>query len=144
MGLLRTIVFGSSPPWREGWRSLRDGMTTDFAFLQADVAGHSRISRSNPTSTVEDVLESLEAHVDAICSNYDGRIWNWAGDGGLIAFHEGSRTQKVVAAVSAAMELLQSLPDFNIKHPLEVVGDQIRLRVAVHCGTAHYRTNTDT
>jgi len=117
-------------------------MTTDFAFLQADVAGHSRISRSNPSSTVEDVLESLETHVDTICSRYDGRIWNWAGDGGLIAFYDGARTQKVVAAVSAAMELLQSLSEFNRKHPLEVASDQIQLRVAVHYGSAHYRTNT--
>ena len=129
-------------PWRESWETLQDGMSADFAFVRVDIVGHSRITRENPSSSVEAVLGDFERHVEYIVARYEARVWNWAGDGGLIAFHEGTQTQKVNDAVAAGFLLLESLSSFNKDHPFEQAEDQISVRVAVHCGNARYRVNT--
>lgn len=128
--------------WRDRWGNLQDGMISHFAFMRVDVVGHSRITRDNPSTTVEDVFDSLEQHIEILARGRNGRIWSWAGDGGLLAFHEGTRTQKVADAVATGRSILESLPEFNQKHPFETFDTTVRLRVAIHCGTAKYRQAT--
>lgn len=128
--------------WRDRWSTLQDGMIGHFAFMRVDVVGHSRITRDNPSTTVEEVFDALEHHVETLAREHHGRIWSWAGDGGLLAFHEGTRTQKVADAVNAGRRLLESLPKFNEEHPFETPEASVRLRVAVHCGMAKYREAT--
>ena len=73
--------------WKETWSKLVEGMVGEFAFVRVDVIGHSRISRENPSSTVDRILSDFEHHVESIAAAHKGRIWNWAGDGGLIVFY---------------------------------------------------------
>jgi class 3 adenylate cyclase len=117
-------------------------MVGEFAFVRVDVIGHSRISRENPSSTVDRILSDFEHHVESIAAAHKGRIWNWAGDGGLIVFYEGRQTEKVGDALTAARTLLDSLGEFNYEHPFDQPEHSLRLRIAIHCGTARYRSST--
>jgi len=128
--------------WKERWVNLLEGMVGEFAFMRVDVIGHSRIARENPSSTVDRVFNNFEHHVDSIATRLKGRIWNWAGDGGLIAFYEGVQTAKVADALEAAQSLLDSLVGFNAQHPFDQQSDQLLLRIAIHCGTARFRPDT--
>jgi len=128
--------------WKETWSNLLEGMVGEFAFIRVDVIGHSRISRENPSSTVDRIFSDFEQHVESIATAHKGRIWNWAGDGGLIVFYEGRQTEKVADALTAARTLLDSLIGFNAAHPFDQPDDRLRLRIAIHCGTARYRSAT--
>jgi class 3 adenylate cyclase len=125
---------------REQSSDLRDGALGQFAFLRVDVVGHSKLTRENPSSLVAEVLDGFESLIDKLSADRRARIWSWAGDGGLIAFQAGSTTAKVGDAVAVAFELLASLPEFNVRHPLPE--GKVDVRTAVHTGPAVYRVNT--
>jgi hypothetical protein len=65
-------------------------------------------------------------------------MWNWAGDGGLLAFRGNNREQ---AAVSCCLEILYSLPVFNLQ-PDKPIRDDLCLRIAIDAGTVKYFEDT--
>ena len=80
--------------WKETWSTLLEGMVGEFAFVRVEVIGHSRISRENPSSTVDRIFSDFEQHVESVAAAHKGKIWNWAGDGGLIVFTRVARLKK--------------------------------------------------
>jgi class 3 adenylate cyclase len=68
----------------------------------------------------------------------DGRIWSWAGDGGIIAFALGEHTRR---AVRFAVEVQTAIPIFNLTDESEAPVD-ISLRVGIDTGKVKFNLDT--
>lgn len=109
-----------------------------FAFMKIDVVDHSRISMMNQQRETDATWDNLHAKVVAAVEDHKGEMWGWQGDGGLCAFGGEGREER---AVACARQLLRTLPEFNedSTNGNRVLGETIRLRVAVHSGWAKER-----
>ena len=127
--------------WRDYPWYLEDGKKYEFCFLRIDIVEHSKLVESNPDELMDDTLNAFAEVVDLLVQNHDGKIWSWAGDGGLVGFHNSGRlTYTCEQSVSCSMEILEELAPFNEEHRLE--GGGIRVKLAIHKGYARYREKT--
>lgn len=69
---------------------------------------------------------------------YDGRLWSFAGDGGLAAF---AFKNHVTRAVLCALDIQTSLPIFNIR-PEFNISDALELRIGIDTGKIKFLSNT--
>ncbi|TVR31753.1 MAG: adenylate/guanylate cyclase domain-containing protein [Spirochaetaceae bacterium] len=97
------------------WGSLRNGRSYPLTVLSLDVVGSSALSRSHGARKVGKALFQLAQHVKDRLRPYDGRIWNWNGDGGIIAF---AFKEHEVRAVQFALELQLTMPVLNTRMEL--------------------------
>src|SRR3989338_3713303 len=81
-----------SPSERNSWDDLQDRDYRLFGVLKIDVVGHSLITKQNALPKVRDTFDAFREYVEGISSMHNGCIWNWQGDGGLIAFYENPDT----------------------------------------------------
>jgi class 3 adenylate cyclase len=72
--------------WRDYPWYLEDGKKYEFCFLRIDIVEHSKLVESNPDELMDDTLNAFAEVVDLLVQNHDGKIWSWAGDGGLVGF----------------------------------------------------------
>jgi len=118
------------------WQNLQAKLVYAFCFLKIDIKGHSRLLDSYNTIEASDTLDSFEEFVELKVDARHGQIWGWQGDGGLCAFIIGD---SVNDAVSCANDILDNLPQFNADRTKNKIREEIRVRIAVHYGTARYR-----
>jgi len=71
-----------------------------------DICQNSELVKKYKTKIMEKVYYRLWAFLKAKLDHWEGRIWNWAGDGGILAFRGD---QGVTAAVSCCLEILATL-----------------------------------
>lgn len=119
------------------WKKLTNGTFAEFCFIKLDIAGHSKIVENNPKKRVSNTLDSFENYVDGYISDFGGQLWSWQGDGGLVAFLGRESTEN---AVKSALCIIDELDSFN-KFKSEI-SEEIRVRIAIHIGTALYREHT--
>ena len=70
----------------KNWGSLRDGRNYDVSVISVDIVQNSVLVREYGTKTMEKLYFLLRRFLDRKLAEYDGRVWNWAGDGGILAF----------------------------------------------------------
>lgn len=111
-----------------------------FAFLKIDIVEHSRISSEHQQLETEHTWDNLVQLVRTQVMEKGGEMWGWQGDGGLCAF--GGDTKELVA-VQCALSILEAIDSFNKDSVTgnKIQGEIIRLRTAVHTGTARERPN---
>ncbi len=122
----------------ESWGLLRSGEVYDFSYLSIDIAGNSQIQLSYPRSEIESVYGNLFKLLQGSVSQHRGRIWNWAGDGGIVAFYLGDR---MLDAVRCALDIQLSMIQFNLNITENSLREPVRLRIACHDGTTTYKEN---
>jgi class 3 adenylate cyclase len=122
--------------------------TFDHAyFVFIDAAGHSSIVQNNPRDRAEQGFDLLRAVVDrrlATVASEAGchlaRVWQWAGDGGLLIVNDDRESVAVGAALRVARTLLDlDLPQLRQRFAELPLRGELRLRVSVHKGTMRYR-----
>lgn len=121
-----------------GWGVLRNGREYELAIASVDICGNSRLVRKHTPAVMERVYYRLWDFLKHRLDVHDGRMWNWAGDGGLLAFRGDDRER---AAVSCCLEILYSLPVFNLQ-PDKPIRDDVCLRIAIDTGTVKYFEDT--
>lgn len=120
------------------WGSLKDNRNYSFSILSLDITGNSKLVRKHGASKMEKVYFLLRQFLMQKISEYDGRIWTFAGDGGLIAFtFKGHESRSVLCA----LDIQSSMPVFNLKPELPIK-DQIVLRLGIDSGK--FKFNFDT
>lgn len=120
------------------WGSLRDGRKYDVAVASVDIVGNSKLVRAHGVKTMEKLYFALWRFLEHKLDDYDGRLWNWAGDGGILAF---TFADNVNRAVMCAIDVQSSLPLFNLS-PDSPISDAIALRVAVDTGRLTFYADT--
>ena len=122
----------------KNWGSLRDGKTYDIAVVSADIVGNSALVRENGSKKMEKLYFELWRFLERKLDDYDGRIWSWAGDGGLLAFTFSGHVDR---AVMCAIDIQSSLPLFNIS-PANPVRQRVELRLALDTGKVTFYSDT--
>ncbi|MFW6312548.1 MAG: adenylate/guanylate cyclase domain-containing protein [Spirochaetota bacterium] len=122
----------------KNWGSLVDGRNYDITVVSLDIVGNSQLVRTYGAKTMEKLYFELWRFIEHKLDDYDGRMWNWAGDGGLLAF---TFSGHVNHATMCAIDIQSSLPLFNIS-PTTPVDERISLRLGIDTGRITFWSET--
>ena len=123
------------------WGFLKEGEVYHFCHLSVDIAGNSQLQIKYPKSEIEVVYHNFYTMLKRIVKEYNGQVWNWAGDGGIVTFYLGEKSQD---AVFCALQLQIQLNLFNLSRSQNRFDEPIRLRIAAHDGLTVYKENKGT
>ena len=112
---------------------LLEGYEYTICFLRMDVEGNSSLVRKYPQNIIKKTYTDLRSIVNRVIDKRDGRIWNWEGDGGLVAFFFGNRQ---LNATLCAMEIMHELFMYNLEQCR--LDKPLKIRIAVHGGSLEY------
>ncbi len=120
------------------WGCLREGREYDTAVISLDIADSSSLVRRHGLRKMERLYFTLWSFLREKLAATDGRIWSWAGDGGIIAFalKDGARR-----AVRFAVEVQTAIPVFNLTCAADSRTD-ISLRLGVDAGRVKFNPDT--
>jgi len=124
-----------------GWGALRNGKEYDIAIASADICRNSELVKKYKEPVMQQVSYRLQRFIQHRLDFHGGRIWSWSGDGGLIAFRDIHKKSRETAAVSCCLEILYSLPVFNL-HPDRLIRDDICLRIGIDSGPVKFYDDT--
>ena len=120
------------------WGALRNGKEYPTVIASVDICQNSELVRKYKSGKMEKVYYQLWGFLKHKLDLYEGRIWTWAGDGGLFAF----RGEKSISdAVSCALEILYSMPVFNVQ-PYKPIKEEICLRIGMDFGPVKFFEDT--
>jgi class 3 adenylate cyclase len=122
------------------WGCLKEGRRYDVTGLSVDIVGNSAKVRSLGARRMEKLYFALWSFLREKLSSSDGRIWSWAGDGGVIAF---ALRDHVARAARFAVEVQSTVPIFNMTSSGSPAGD-IALRVGIDTGRVTFLMETAT
>jgi class 3 adenylate cyclase len=120
------------------WGALRDGKDYAFTIVSIDICQNSELVKKHTTKVMEKVYYRLWAFLKAKLDHWEGRIWSWAGDGGILAFRGEKSAQQ---AVSCCLEILGTLAVFNMQ-PEKSIRDEICLRIGMDYGMVKFFNDT--
>jgi len=118
------------------WGRLLEGDERKMAVLRLDIAGNSKLVKSNPRNKINEAYNDLRNIVSQAVTSRLGRLWSWEGDGALSAFLFGPVEEM---AIYAGMEILHELFFYNRLHnPLD---SPINIRIGASIGQIRYSEN---
>jgi class 3 adenylate cyclase len=120
------------------WGVLRAGKTYEMTIVSLDIVGNSKLVKEHGIKKAEKLYFKFWSFLRRVLAVYEGRIWHWAGDGGILAFTFASHP---VRAVMFAMEIQHLLPVFNID-PDRPILDELQLRVGIDTGKIKFDDDT--
>ncbi len=120
------------------WGILREGKSYNITVMSLDIVSNSKLVKKYGVKTIEKVYFKLRTFVEKRVLDYDGRIWTFAGDGGLIAF---TSKEHITRAVLCALDIRAALSVFNIRPDLPIKED-ILLRLALDTGKIKFSSDT--
>jgi class 3 adenylate cyclase len=121
-----------------GWGVLRNGKEYELAIASVDICDNSELVRHYKPALMEKVYFRLLEFIRRKLGVYGGRLWSWAGDGGLMAFRGAGSIQD---AVSCCLEILYALPVFNMR-PDKPIKDEVCIRIGMDFGPVKYLDDT--
>lgn len=136
----RVINSCRDPQDLPNWGCLKDGREYDITLVSLDIVGNSAKVRKLGTRRMEKLYFTLWSFLREKLVSVDGRIWSWAGDGGLIAF---ALRDHQARAVRFAIELQSTVPVFNLSASGSPTGD-IALRLGIDSGRVKFCIETGT
>jgi class 3 adenylate cyclase len=120
------------------WGALRNGKEYPVVIASVDICRNSELVRKYKPGMMEKVYYRLWGFLKHKLDLYEGRLWNWAGDGGLFAFRD---EKSIPDAVSCALEILYTMPVFNVQ-PYKPIKEDICLRIAMDFGKVKFLEDT--
>jgi len=120
------------------WGALRDGREYPFTIASIDICQNSELVKKYKTKVMEKVYYRLWEFLKTKLDHWEGRIWSWAGDGGICAFRGD---EGVPRAVSCGLEIMATLPVFNMQ-PEKGIKDEIHLRIGMDFGKVKFFNET--
>ena len=120
------------------WGALREGKNYEVTVASIDIVGNSALVKKYGMKKIERVYAHFWNLLRRILSVYEGRIWSWSGDGGLVAF---TFKDHATRAVLFALELQNVLSVFNVD-PHIPIDESISLRIGLDTGNLKFSQNT--
>lgn len=120
------------------WGSLINGREYNMIIASIDICKSSELFRQYKQSIIEKIylffFEFIKNRIDL----YDGKIWSWAGDGGIAAFRTECGINK---AISALMDIVLTLPIVNSyeEKPTDL---DLSIRIAANMGKIKFSEDT--
>jgi class 3 adenylate cyclase len=120
------------------WGVLKTGKEYNMVVASLDICQNSELVRKHKPAVMEKIYLRLWQFLRHKLDLYDGRMWSWAGDGGLFAFRG---QESIVKAVSCSLEILYTMPVFNLR-PDKPISTDIHLRIGMDFGPLRYFDDT--
>ncbi len=120
----------------DAWSDLTTGSNVTLGIIQVDIAGHSKLT--GPAFEIQKSKEIFRRHVENIVDDYDGRLFNWAGDGGAYMFRI-QKGDEYANMVFAATSILRHLPIINDEIAFQTnVIQPFAIRISCDAGNVSY------
>jgi class 3 adenylate cyclase len=116
------------------WGALKTGKQYEVSVGSIDIVGSSALVKKHGQRKMEKLYFEFWNLLRRVLSVYDGRIWSWQGDGGLVAFAFKRHQER---AVLFALELQQLIKVFNM-NPRKPIPEDIELRIGLDAGKVKY------
>jgi len=122
----------------QNWGALKDGKSYQISIISVDIVSNSVLVKKYGAKVMKKVYTNLWNFLKKVLYHSDGRIWTWAGDGGLLAFAFKNHTER---SVRFAIEVQRTIALFNMetKNP---ISDPIELRLGIHTGKLVFHNDT--
>jgi class 3 adenylate cyclase len=134
----KLIGFDQDKTVLKNWGALKDGKEYPLIIASVDVCDNSSLVEKYKPQIMEKAYYALWEYVQNKLSLYNGRVWTWAGDGGIVAFRYEDGPEN---AVACCLEVLFSLPVFNAL-PTKPIDDQLYLRFGIDTGPVKFFNDT--
>ncbi|MDC7240729.1 MAG: adenylate/guanylate cyclase domain-containing protein [Spirochaetales bacterium] len=120
------------------WGALKDGKSYTVSIISVDIVSNSELVKKYGAKRMKKVYTNLWNFLKQNLAHHDGRIWTWAGDGGILAF---AYKEHIERSVRFAVEVQRTLSLFNMSknNPLD---DPIHLRLGINTGKLTYHNDT--
>jgi len=120
------------------WGALREGKTYPVTVASIDLVGSSELARRHGQRKVRKLFHYFRRFLREKLRYYDGRIWSWGGDGGIVAFTFREHERR---AAQCAVELQRTIPLFCTQsvYPIE---ENVRLRIGMDAGPVTFHHDT--
>jgi class 3 adenylate cyclase len=134
----RLVSYDRDKTVLKNWGALKDGKEYPIIIASLDVCDNSTLVQKYRPRIMEKVYYALWEYVQNKLRLYNGRVWTWAGDGGIVAFRYEDGPE---SAVACCLEVLFSLPVFNVL-PSKPIEDQLCLRFGLDAGPVKFFNDT--
>jgi hypothetical protein len=134
-------LFVENPSVRRtrNWGAFLEGRDYIVSFLRLDIVGNSQLVRKYPEDQIQATYNDLRKIVERAIDKRNGRIWNWEGDGGMVAFYFANKS---MLATLSGMEILNELFVYNLLRCR--LGEPVMVRIAVNTGLCEYTEDFET
>ncbi|MFN3605327.1 MAG: hypothetical protein ACK4UJ_11525 [Leptonema sp. (in: bacteria)] len=122
----------------DNWGYLEENREYYFSYMSIDIVGNSQIQLKYEKNLIEEVYTRLHKLIKIVIELYEGKIWNWAGDGGIAAFFLNKVEED---AVLAGIKIFHELFLFNLNPERNKFDEPIKLRIGIHSGKSIYKEN---
>ena len=135
----RKIVHGKEDPMdQKNWGALKEEKSYSMTILSLDIVENSHLVKTYGSGKMKKLYASLWSFLRERLSRYNGRIWSWAGDGGLIAF---AMKNHLIHSVQFAIEVQNLMVLFN-HDPAYSLKEPIKLRMGLDSGKVPFSFST--
>ena len=117
--------------WEE---CLKENKEYEFSFVSVDTVDSSQLSMEEQREKLDQTYDSLHYLITMTALKYNGSLWSWQGDGGILAFWGKSF---ILNGLFFCFEILGLLPVFNLKDSR--ISNDIKLRFGIDRGVALYK-----
>lgn len=137
---LNKFIISQEKTKNKDWGILESGQEYKLAFLSLDIVSSSELIKTNVKLDIEQTLVNFKNYTSKKIEKFNGRIWQWYGDGGLVCFLNESG---VSSAIRSCIDILYCLPIFNLTLNQLRWENRISLRLSIHFGTAVYNEDVN-
>lgn len=134
----KIVSYNTEKTILQNWGALKEGKEYPIIIASIDICQNSELVKKYKPSIMEKVYYRFSNYLTHKLGVYNGRVWSWAGDGGLLAFRDEKGPEY---AVSCCLEILLSLPAFN-KNSLMPIEDDIKIRIGMDMGDIKFYNDT--
>ena len=134
----KIISTHKDPAEMVNWGSLKDGKIYEITVMSLDIVENSKLVKKFGIRKMEKLYYKLWNFLKQKLKVFDGRMWSWAGDGGIMAF---AFKDQVCRAVQCAVEIQSTIPVFNMPSQAAFPID-ISLRIAIDTGRVKFFSDT--
>jgi class 3 adenylate cyclase len=120
------------------WGALKDAKEYPMIVASIDICSNSELVKKYKPQVMEKIYYQLWEFLKKKMIQYDGRIWTWAGDGGIIAFRNDKGPS---FAVSCLLEILLTMPVYNSWHT-KAIDEDIDIRIGADMGNIKFFEDT--
>ena len=123
---------------RPDWGALKNGRSYDVTVASMDIVGSSELVNRFGRKKMEKFYSFFWTSLGERLAVYDGRIWSWAGDGGILAFAFKNHRER---AARFAIEMQRVMPLIN-SHTRNPINEDVAIRIGMHSGKVAFLNDT--
>ena len=130
----KLVPLGEDRHRLKNWGSLKNSKAYDLTIGSVDVVINSAYVNKYGMNVMNNIYSNLQRFIEDILLRHKGRLWTWAGDGGLFAFRGSERK---LQSTLCAIEIQMQMAIFNLQMPKRLI-EPLRVRIGMDDGKINF------